>query len=191
MDKTIDLPSHISQVYQQATCLYQKEEVENALDKMATEMTSVLADKNPLFLCVMVGAMVPAGNLLLRLNFPVEVDYIHATRYTGNTRGSDEIAWKFEPSTSLKDRTVVIVDDILDRGVTMTAICDYCKGKQAKEIFTAVLVDKRYPRGDEVIGTADFTGLLVDNLYVFGYGMDYREYLRNAPGIYAVAPEHE
>ncbi len=186
----IDLPSHIREVMEKSSCLYNKEQIEQALDQMAEEMNKVLADKNPLFLCVMVGALVPAGNLLPRLDFPVEVDYIHATRYDGEITGG-ELKWKFEPSTSLAGRTVVIVDDILDRGHTLTAIVDYCKARNAKEILSAVLVDKEHPRGDDVIKEADFTGLKVGDRYIFGYGMDYKEYLRNAPGIYVVAPEHE
>ncbi len=184
------LPNHIREVFAKATCLYSKNEIDAALDRMATEISYRLSETNPVFLCVVVGGIVAMGNLLPRLDFPLEVDYIHATRYRNTTRGQT-LDWKATPATSLRDRTVVIVDDILDGGITLQAIVDYCAEKKAKKIYTGVLVDKCNARLEGGYQTADFTGLKVDNHYVFGYGLDYKGYLRNAPGIYMVAPEHE
>lgn len=131
------------------------------------------------------------GNLLPRLDIHLEVDYIHATRYRGATSGG-ELSWRAEPSVSLEGRTVVIVDDILDEGVTLKAIIDYCYEKGAKNVLTAILLDKKKPRLVEGVDKADFCALDVEpEHYVFGYGMDYEEYLRNVPGIYAVADEHK
>ena len=183
-------PKHIQEVFKKATCLYTTEEVEAALDKMAADIRAKLQDTNPVLLCVMVGALVPAGNLLPRLNFPMEVDYIHATRYQGSTKGG-EIEWKVRPRTPLAGRTVLVIDDILDGGITLKEILNYCKEQGVKEVYSAVLVDKTGCREPGGVAEADFTGLEVGNHYVFGYGMDYKEYLRNAPGIYMVAPEHE
>lgn len=184
------LPDDIREVFAKASCLYSKTEVDTALDRMATEISYRLSHSNPIFLCVVVGGIVALGNLLPRLDFPLEVDYIHATRYRNTTVGQ-EIEWKAEPNVSLKDRTIVIVDDILDGGITLQAIVDHCAEAGAKEIFTSVLVDKQNARLEGGYAKADFTGLKVDNHYVFGYGMDYKGYLRNAPGVYVVAPEHE
>lgn len=185
-----DLPEQIRDVFAKATCIYSKPEVEQALDEMAEEISAALAESNPLFLCVVVGGIVPLGNLLPRLDFPLEVDYVHATRYRNDIVGKD-LVWKAEPSTDLKNRNVVIVDDILDGGVTLQAIVDYCQAKKAKAVYTAVLVDKYDARLENGLKSADFCGLKIENHYVFGYGMDYKGYLRNAPGIYMVAPEHE
>ncbi len=183
------LPKHIREVYAKATKLFSREQVEQALDNMASEISEQLADSNPVFLCAVIGGIVPLGNLLPRLDFPLEVDYIHVTRYRGKTYG-EEIIWKTMPTTPLKDRTVVIVDDILDGGLTLAAIIDYCQKQVAKEIYTVVLVDKQKKREEGGVEKADIHGLVVDDRYVFGYGLDYHEYLRNVPGIYAVAPEH-
>lgn len=188
--RTMQPPHYIRDVFKKSTCLYTKHQVEAALDKMSTEISYALADADPVFLCVVVGGMIPMGNLLPRLDFPLEVDYVHATRYESGTEGR-EIHWKAGPTRSVKDRVVVVVDDILDGGVTLTKVVDYCKEQGAKAVHTAVLVDKirvREPGGHE---KADFCGLTVDDHYVFGYGLDYKEYLRNAPGIYAVADEHK
>ncbi len=184
------LPNDIRDVFAKATCLYSKTEVDTALDRMATEISGELAQSNPIFLCVVVGGIVALGNLLPRLDFPLEVDYIHATRYRNTTRGH-EVTWKAQPNIKLAGRTVVIVDDILDGGITLQEIVNYCEAQHAADIYTAVLVDKRDARLQGGLAKAHFTGLEVDNHYVFGFGMDYKGYLRNAPGVYVVAPEHE
>lgn len=186
----MSLPAIIREVQAKATCLYTHAEIESALDKMAREIHDALADKNPILLCVMIGGLIPAGNLLPRLDFPLEMDYIHATRYRGETQGG-EIHWLVKPRADLKDRVVLVVDDILDGGITLTEIKNFCLAAGAKDVLTAVLLDKADARLPGGVPTADFTGLTVGNGYVFGYGMDYKEYLRNAPGIYVVAPEHQ
>jgi hypoxanthine phosphoribosyltransferase len=180
----------ITEVLERAECLYDLKAVETALDHMAKTITERLMHKNPLIICVMVGALIPAGHLLTRLNFPLEVDYIHATRYRGTTRGGD-LHWLVEPRESLKNRTILVIDDILDGGITLAAILDYCKQAQAKEVLTAVMVNKIRQRDPGVDFTPDFVGLDTEDRYLFGFGLDYEGYLRNAPGIYAVAKEHE
>lgn len=184
------LPEHIRAVSARSTILFTKEEVNKALDEMAVAIHKRFANSDPLFLCVVVGGIVPMGNLLLRLDFPLEVDYIHATRYRGDTSGG-EIFWKMTPSTTLKDRTVVVVDDILDGGKTLAAIIEYCRAEKAKDVYSVVLVDKQKPREPGGLQTADISGLKVEDRYVYGFGMDYKNYLRNAHGVYAVAPEDE
>lgn len=170
-------------VLAEADCLYGEDQVAAALDRMAEAITERLADRNPLVLCVMTGALIPAGHLLTRLHFSLQIDYLHATRYDGATSGG-ELRWIAEPRTSLEGRSVLIIDDILDEGRTLAAIIDACRGKGARDVYTAVLVDKLHDRKHGV--TADFIGLEVEDRYVFGFGMDYKGYLRNAPGIYAV-----
>lgn len=186
----IKIPEDIKSVYEKATCIYTKEEVERAIDQMAHEISGAVSESYPIFLCVVVGGMIPLGSLLTRMVFPLEINYIHATRYQGATSGG-ELVWKAKPTCNLQGRTVVIVDDILDSGLTLSAIIKYCEEQGAKKIYTSVLVDKHHARQDDGLEQADFTGLTVGNHYVFGYGMDYQGYLRNAPGIFAIAPEHK
>jgi hypoxanthine phosphoribosyltransferase len=179
------IPNKIQEVMDRATLLFTKNEVEAALDRMALNITQVLHDQNPVILCVMIGGMIPMANLLLRLDFPLEVDYVHATRYKGETRGG-ELDWKIKPSLDLKGRTVLVVDDILDGGITLAKIIDSLKEIGAQKILSAVLVDKYEKRVPNGLQHADFVGLNVDDHFIFGYGMDYNNYLRNAPGIYQV-----
>lgn len=183
------IPDKIKEVYEQSTCLFTTNEVEAALDRMAANIHEELQDQNPILVCVMVGGLVLLGNLLPRLDFPLEVDYVHATRYKGATVGGD-IQWKAKPSSSLAGRTVLVVDDILDGGITLATIIDEIKALGAKKIYSAVLVDKYRKRVKNGLQAADFVGLQIEDHYIFGYGMDYNEYLRNAPGIFVVHPDH-
>lgn len=181
----MQLPVAVQDVYQRSECLYTKNQVEQALDRVAEAIHEKLADTNPILLCVMIGGLVPVGNLLPRLNFPLSLDYAHATRYQGTLTGGD-LLWKMYPSADLRNRTILIVDDILDSGITLAAMAHYCQAQQAKAVYTAVLVDKQCSRAPTGLAHADFAALTVEDRYVFGYGMDYNEYLRNAPGIFAV-----
>lgn len=175
----------IQKILKDAECLYSFSEVNEALDRMAAEITQKLKDENPLILCVMTGALITTGHLVTRLHFPLEIDYIHATRYRGSTRGGD-LHWLVEPRRELKNRTVLIVDDIMDGGLTLSAIIDYCKQAKAKTIHTAVMVSKKRQREPGVGFEPDFVGVTTEDKFLFGFGLDYDEYLRNVPGIYAV-----
>ena len=186
----MSIPDTIKAVYENSTRLFTTDEIESALDRMAAQIQEKLHDKNPVIICVMIGGLVPMGNLLPRLDFPLEVDYVHATRYRGEITGG-ELHWKVRPSVNLEGRTVLVVDDILDGGVTLAAILAEVKSLGAVAVYSAVLVDKHHKRVENGLLHADFVGLEIDDHYIFGYGMDYNEYLRNAPGIFVVAPEHE
>jgi hypoxanthine phosphoribosyltransferase len=141
-----------------------------------------LAECNPLLLCVLNGGIPTFGKLLTRLTMPLTIDSINASRYQNQTSGGS-IDWLLKPQTPLNGRTVLVVDDILDEGITLQAICDYCREQAAAAVYSAVLVDKILDHEKPI--SADFIGLTVENRYLFGYGMDYKGYLRNAPGIYA------
>lgn len=184
------IPDKIKDVYERSTCLYTTNEIEAALDRMAINIHKELQAENPVLVSVMVGGLVLLGNLLPRLDFPLEVDYVHATRYRGGIIGN-EIVWKVRPSENLNGRTVLVVDDILDGGVTLATIISEIKALGATKVYSAVLVDKYRKRVANGLPKADFVGLEVEDHYIFGYGMDYNEYLRNAPGIFVVHPDHE
>ncbi len=172
----------IQQVQQQARLLYTETQIEAALNSMAQAITQKLHDQNPLILCVINGGIIVTGQLLPKLNFPLTLDCAYATRYRNNTAGSD-LQWQYKPATPLQQRNVLIIDDILDEGHTLQGIVDYCRLAGASSVHTAVLLDKNLGRAKPL--AADFVGLPVDNHYLFGYGMDYKGYLRNAAGIFA------
>lgn len=166
-------------------CLHTAEEVQLALDKMAKEITAELADKNPIIMTVLNGSIVPVGQLVTRLDFPLQMDYLHVTRYQGKEHAG-QLHWLAEPRMNLTDRIVLVVEDVLDAGTTITEVVNYCNAQGAKQVYTAVVVDKDHPRAPGAIKHADFTGLEVEDLFLYGFGMDYEGYLRNVPGIHAV-----
>jgi hypoxanthine phosphoribosyltransferase len=182
---TIEMKDRVQSIIENADCLFSADEVNAALDRMATEITHQLKDENPILMCVMTGALITTGHLATRLHFPLEMDYIHVTRYRGTNRGGD-LHWMVEPRYDLKDRTILIIDDIMDGGLTLAAIIDYCKQAKAKAVYTAVMVSKNRTREPSVDFEPDFVGVTTDDRYLFGFGLDYEEYLRNVPGIYAV-----
>ncbi len=181
---SIDM-EEIRRAYAEADCLCTAAEVEAALDRMAAAITERLAGANPLVLCVMHGGLIVTGALATRLNFPLELEYLHATRYGHELFGS-LLDWRVRPTGDLRGRTVLIVDDILDEGATLAAIIDYCREEGADELLTAVLVNKRHDRKARPGLCCDFVGLELEDRFLFGYGMDYKGYWRNAPGIFAL-----
>lgn len=181
--------SQYERIVQSAAQLFSKQDVEKAFDAMAAEITEQLSDKNPTFICVLSGAIVPMGQLLTRLDFPLKLDYLHATHYNGKTKGS-ELHFPVKPKDSLKDKVIVIVDDIIDTGKTLKAVVDFCYQEGAKEVYTAVMIDKKRDRDQNGLFKADFVGLQIPDKFIVGYGLDYEKYFRNLDGIY-VMPEKE
>jgi len=177
----------INNVLADADLLVNEQEIAAAITQIAEQINSKLADSNPLLLCVMNGGLVFTGQLLPKLTIALTFDSINASRYDNQTSGG-AIKWINTPQNSVKNRTILIVDDILDEGITLAAIYDYCLAQGATAIYSAVLVNKLIEHSKPI--QADFIGLNLENRYLFGYGMDYKAYLRNAPGIYACKELH-
>ncbi len=172
-------------VLAEADLLVPKSEVEAAITRMALEITDQLNGSDPILLCIMNGGLIFTGQLLTKLVFPLELDYIHATRYGHDINGAN-LHWSVKTQLDLKGRTVLLLDDILDEGFTLAAIADHCRRQGAADVFMAVLIEKLHLRKVTPGMRADFTGIEVGDRFLFGYGLDYKGYWRNAPGIYAV-----
>ena len=181
-----NIAAEMRTVMREADCLADAGKVSAALDRMAAAITAALADANPIVYCVMNGGLVTSGRLLPRLAFPLEVSYLHATRYGHALQGGELLDWKVRPLADPRGRSVLVVDDILDEGHTLQAICDHLAAAGATRVLSAVLVHKDHPRKARPGLRADFTGLDIADRFLFGCGMDYKGYWRNAPGIYAV-----
>lgn len=163
--------------------LFTAEEVDAAVGRMAADITAKLGDSYPLILSVMGGAVVFTGQLLPRLVFPLDFDYVHVSRYGDKTHGG-ELVWRQAPKEDVRDRVVLVLDDILDEGHTMAAIRDKVLEMGAKSFHSAVFANKLI--GKEKPIAADFVGIDVPDRYVFGYGMDVRGLWRNLPAIHAL-----
>jgi hypoxanthine phosphoribosyltransferase len=164
--------------------LFTRDQLDAEIARMGGEIDIALEGEVPVFLTVMHGALVFAGQLALAIRTDLEFDYVHATRYRGETSGAD-LHWLRRPEVPLRDRTVLLVDDILDEGHTLKAVRDACVEMGAKKVLLAVLCTKRHERRAHGI-EADFNGVNLPDRYVFGYGMDYHEQARNLPAIHAL-----
>lgn len=171
------------EILHNADLIWNPESVNEAIARIASEITGRLQDRYPLLLAVMGGSVFFAGQLLPQLRFPLDFDYIHATRYGPDTSGG-QVVWKVEPRENVAGRNVLVVDDILDGGDTLAAIRDRILQRGAASFQCAVLTDKDTGRDKPIL--PDYTGLTLPNRYVFGCGMDVSGAWRNLPAIYAV-----
>ncbi|MFO7580979.1 hypoxanthine-guanine phosphoribosyltransferase [Guyparkeria sp.] len=165
-------------------CLVTPDEMQAAYTRIADEINVALSGSLPVVLAVMNGGLVSAGQLLPRLDFPLELSYLHATRYRGATTGG-ALKWLAQPDVELVGRDVLLVDDILDEGHTLKAVREWCLSAGAKQVWIAVATDKHHDRKTPGLA-ADFVGVTVPDRYIFGEGMDYHGYFRNLPGIHAL-----
>ena len=170
-------------ILQQAELLYSAEQVQASLHKVAQQINAALADTHPLVLSVMGGAVVFSGQLLPLLDFPLDFDYVHMSRYGDATHGG-KVRWKVEPCENVRGRVVLVLDDILDEGHTLAALRQRVMELGASRFCSAVFADKRHGRDKPV--HADFVGVELPDRFVFGYGMDIEGAWRNLPAIYAV-----
>jgi hypoxanthine phosphoribosyltransferase len=154
------------------------------MNRIALKISNELASSHPLVLNVPHGGLIFSGHLLTRLNFPLQLDYIHATRYSGELHGKG-LRWVAKPETPLQGRVVLLLDDIFDEGNTLAALREYCVEQGAERVLAAVLLKKNHAR-PIASSPPEFIALEVDDRYVFGFGMDYEHEWRNANGIYAL-----
>lgn len=173
----------IQDVLNRAECLVDQDTTEARIKELAQDINNELTNPQRV-LCILTGGIVFTGKLLSYLSVPTTLDYLHATRYRGETLGT-EVEWVITPHMSLEGEEVLIVDDIYDEGPTLQAIIEACYKGGAKLVRTVMLVNKIHDRKVKPDFQVDYVGFELPDKYLFGYGMDYKNYLRNAPGIYA------
>jgi hypoxanthine phosphoribosyltransferase len=171
-------------IHQDAELLFDQSSVEMAIADLASTVAEQCKDDFPLVLCVMNGGLYLTGQLLRHWEFPLTVDYVHATRYRLATLGKD-VLWKAYPQNELMDRNVIIVDDIFDQGYTLEEIKAYCIKQGAKSITSVFLIRKTHERKKADIHP-DYVGLECADSYVYGVGMDLNSHFRNLSSIYSI-----
>ena len=176
-------PAEAQRLLDTSDCVASAADVQAALERLAADIGSRLSGDCPLVLPVMGGAIIFAGQLLPRLAFALEFDYLHVTRYRGAIHGG-AMEWKVLPGKEVAGRVVLVLDDILDEGETLAAVRDKLLELGAARVYTAVLTDKANGLVKPI--QADFVGLSVPDRYVFGCGMDAYGYWRNLPAIHAL-----
>jgi hypoxanthine phosphoribosyltransferase len=170
-------------IFGTAEQIFSADVVSQTVKRMAVDITTLLSHQYPLVLSIMGGAVVFTGQLLPMLEFPLNFDYLHVSRYDNKTHGG-KINWTVSPRENVQNRVVLVLDDILDEGITLAAIRERVMSQGAAAFYSAVFADKDIGRCKPI--SADFVGIVVPNRYVFGFGMDVRGVWRNLPAIYAV-----
>ncbi|HEX5538288.1 MAG TPA: hypoxanthine-guanine phosphoribosyltransferase, partial [Methylophilaceae bacterium] len=153
---------------EQSDLIHDEQTVQAAIDGLAGKITADFGNSNPLVMCVMGGAVVFAGQLLPKLQFPLIFDYVHASRYHDQTHGQQHLVWKVTPDDKVRGRIVILLDDILDEGHTLAAVKQKCLEQGAAKVVIVVLADKLLGHAKPIM--ADYVGLQVPNRYVFGCG---------------------
>jgi len=170
-------------ILEEAEMIRSAEDVQAAVRRVAQAINAQLTDQHPLVLSIMGGAVVFTGQLLPMLDFPLDFDYLHVSRYGKESRGG-ELYWKVAPRENVRGKVVLVLDDILDEGETLNAVKQRVMQLGASRFYSAVFADKA--NGADKPIRADFIGMELPNRFVFGYGMDIQGAWRNLPAIYAV-----
>lgn len=178
------VPADVQEALRGADLIADREAVEQAVDRLAVRLRVRFQDAYPVVVCIMTGGLVLTAKLLDRLDFPLQLDYVQVMRY-GNEITGGELSWRVEPQLALAGRTVLVVDDVLDRGQTLAAVVEHIRELGAAQVASVVLVDKRVD--DERPIAADFAALHAPDKYLFGCGMDYRGHWRNLSAIFALS----
>lgn len=170
-------------IFGSAEQIFSADVVAQTIRRMATDISASLSHRYPMVLSIMGGAVVFTGQLLPLLEFPLSFDYLHVSRYDNRTQGG-KIIWKVGPAENVKGRVVLVLDDILDEGITLAAIREKVMSQGAAAFYSAVFADKDISRSKPI--SADFVGVVLPDRYVFGFGMDIYGAWRNLPAIYAL-----
>ncbi|MDF1570443.1 MAG: hypoxanthine phosphoribosyltransferase [Bacteroidales bacterium] len=163
-----------------------EERICKEISRIAAEMNRDLADKNPIFLGILNGAFMFASDLFKQITFPCQITFLKLASYEG-TQTSGTVKQLIGINQDLKDRTVVILEDIVDTGITLDTIIRQLSGYQPKEIMVATMLHKPDALQKEV--KLDYVGFEIPNEFVLGYGLDYNGYARNLPEIYTLVKD--
>lgn len=181
---TADLIEEVLAVRDAADLIYDQQVIEKTLDRLAAQIADDYAALNPVLLLALKGGCYLGAKLMERLDFPLQMEVLQLTRYQDQLSGG-ELKTGVMPETPFADRHLLIIDDILDQGITLQGLVDFCAVEHPRSVKSLVLIDKQCQRGSDI--SADYVGLTAPDRYLFGCGMDYKGYWRNLPAIYAVA----
>ena len=161
--------------------LFNRQEIEAAVKRLASEISEDYRNKNPVLLGILKGSFVFLADLIRHLDFPLEVDFIGLSSYGSSTQTSGKIKVMKKLETPVRDRNVLVVEDIVDTGLTTDFLIDYLKKRKAASVRLCALTDK--PTRREVPVHIDYIGFTVPNKFLVGYGLDANQKFRNLPDI--------
>lgn len=167
--------------------LFTEEQIADCVAELGERLSADYAGKNPLFICVLKGAVLFMADLVKKVTLPIEMDFMATSSYGESSKSSGVVRILKDLEGSVEGRHVVIVEDIVDTGLTLAYLRDLLKGRRAASVKVAALFDK--PDGRKVDITPDYYGFVVPNKFIVGYGLDYAERYRNLPFVGVLRPE--
>ena len=168
--------------------LISEQQLQNKIGELAAQVSADYAGKDPVFIGVLKGVVMFFGDFVKRVTIPCQIDFMCISSYEG-TQSTEKMKVKMDISTDIKDRHVVILEDIFDTGNSLNFTYNYLLSLKPASLKIVTLLDKPERRKPEVTLKADYTGFVIPNEFVVGYGMDYNEYYRNLPYIGIMKPE--
>ncbi len=161
--------------------LFTRQQIEAAVDSLAAELNRDYRGKHPVLIGVLKGSFVFLADLVRRLNFPLEVDFVRVSSYGCGTESSGMVSLVQGLCRPIQDRDVLVVEDIVDTGLTISYLLDYLRREQPASLKLCALTDK--PSGRQVPVSIDYLGFSVPGKFLVGYGLDFDERFRNLPDI--------
>ncbi|MBO9597342.1 hypoxanthine phosphoribosyltransferase [Cohnella panacarvi] len=167
--------------------LYSEEVIRKKVQELGAAVSREYAGRNPLVICVLKGAFIFMADLSKNITIPIELDFMAVSSYGNSTRSSGEVKIIKDLDTSVDGRDVIIVEDIIDSGLTLSYLIDVLERRNALSVSVVALFDK--PGRRTVDLQADYTGFTIPDAFVVGYGLDYAEKYRNLPYVGVLKPE--
>jgi len=161
--------------------LFSRQEIAEAVARLAVEISADYADKHLVLVGVLKGAFVFLADLVRELTIPVEIEFVRLASYGSRKESSGEVAVKKDVEITLAGKDVLIVEDIVDTGLSLTFLMDHLGTHNPSSLRVCALVDKKFRRKIEV--TVDYTGFAIDDGFIVGYGIDFNERYRSLPDI--------
>jgi hypoxanthine phosphoribosyltransferase len=159
-------------------------EIAATVERLAAEIRGDYFGKEPLLLGILKGSFMFMADLIRRLDFPLEIDFIRLSSYGGGTESSGKIKVVQGLRSGVKNREVLVIEDIIDTGLTVAYLLDYLRKKRPASLRLCALLDK--PSRRQVPVSIDYLGITVPDKFLVGYGLDYNERYRNLPDIYVL-----
>jgi len=163
------------------TTLFTREQIEKRVAEMAAEISTEFAGSELIALCVLKGAMFFCADLVRQIPMDVALDFIQISSYGNQKYSSGVVTILKEPMLDMRGKAVLIVEDIIDSGLSIREVHNYIESRGATKVKTAAFLDK--PKARKVPFTPDFTGFAIDPMFVIGYGLDFAERYRNVPEV--------